>query len=96
MSLLLWIKFTNSSNPQPIDNWYAIKYFFCYLCGMPHHDLHITLASILTIHVYSDADWPRCADDMHSTSSLCIYLGNTLCLSKCREVTYHFSIKNQS
>jgi hypothetical protein len=55
-----------------------VKHTLCYVKGTLSFGLHIDVGLVLSLTAYSDADWDGCSDSRHSTSRICIYLGDNL------------------
>jgi hypothetical protein len=49
-----------------------------YIRGTTAHDLVIQGFASSRLAAYSDVDWAGCCDTRRSTSSLCVYLGDSL------------------
>ena len=57
------------------EHWNAAKQLLRYLCGTLTHGLFLHKANTLSLHAFSDADWPGNKDDYTSTRAYIVYLG---------------------
>jgi hypothetical protein len=55
-----------------------LKRIMWYVRGTMSHGILLCASADFTVTAYSDADWGRCPDTRRSTSSFCIYLGDSL------------------
>jgi hypothetical protein len=55
-----------------------LKRILCYVKGTLSFGLRIGTGPVDSLTTYSDADWVGCPDSRCSTSSYCVFLGDTL------------------
>lgn len=60
------------------ENWAAVKRILRYLQFTSTHGLLLRHRSLITLHVFSDADWAGCSTDRRSTGGYAIFLGHNL------------------
>ena len=54
-------------------HWVAVKRILRYLKGTTSFGLHITHASLLSLHIFTDADWVGNIDDRKSTEAYIVF-----------------------
>jgi hypothetical protein len=63
----------------PCDvHWAFVNHILRYIHGTTTHGVHIIGSNNLQIKAYSDADWAGCPDTRRSTSSYCVFIGDSL------------------
>jgi hypothetical protein len=59
-------------------HWSLLKRILRYLRGTLKKGIHISTLDSSQLIAYSDADWAGCPDTRRSTSSYCVFMGDTL------------------
>ncbi|GKV11763.1 hypothetical protein SLEP1_g22986 [Rubroshorea leprosula] len=60
------------------SHFQAVKRILRYLKGTMDYGLQLYHHSLLSLHMFTDADWAGCVDTRQSVSSYCLFLGNSL------------------
>ncbi|GKV02438.1 hypothetical protein SLEP1_g14874 [Rubroshorea leprosula] len=60
------------------SHFQAVKRILRYLKGTMDYGLQLYHHSLLSLHMFTDADWAGCVDTRRSVSGYCLFLGNSL------------------
>ncbi|KAJ4721194.1 Retrovirus-related Pol polyprotein from transposon TNT 1-94 [Melia azedarach] len=65
----------------------AVLHILRYIKGTLFHGLHFSTYSSLKLRAFSDADWTGDPTDRRSTTSFCVFLGDSLISWRCKKQT---------